>query len=116
MSVFEKIEAQQKGMENNPAWMVGEQLKEICRREPQSAELVAKDLDAITIADVAKRIKAWADEVHKKQPGNCVCVPPNVAEGIIREAYGLPSGQQQPEPAPAPQPAAPMLLDLSDFL
>lgn len=31
MTVFEKIEAQQKGYENTSAWMVGEQLKDIIR-------------------------------------------------------------------------------------
>ena len=34
MTVFEKIEAQQKGKEGTPAWMVGEQLKEICAGDP----------------------------------------------------------------------------------
>ena len=45
MSVFEKIEAQQKGIENTAAWMVGEQLKDICRREPGCAEILEQDLD-----------------------------------------------------------------------
>ena len=30
MTVFEKIEAQQKGLEDTAIWMVGEQLKDIC--------------------------------------------------------------------------------------
>ena len=121
MSVIEAITAQQKGLENTATWMVGEQLKEICSREPESAALVEKDLQAITIADVAKKIKAKADEIHKTAHGNCVCIPPNVAEGIIRKAYGLPDAgtsqpAEKPVPAATPQDPAPLLLDLADFL
>ncbi len=89
MDVFEMIEAQQKGKENTAPWMVGEQLKDICRREPGCAGIVAEDLKNkdMGIDACEKKIKAWADG-HKK--GNCAVVPPNVAEGIIREFYGLP--------------------------
>lgn len=118
MSVFEKIEAQQKGKENTPEWMVGEQLKEICAAEPDCAELVEKDLDAIPLSKAAAKIKAHADELHKKLKGSCVCVPPDAAENIIRECYGLPAKQKQ---VPAAQ-AAELpkqddgLLDLDAFL
>lgn len=90
MSVFEIIEAQQKGIENSPAWMVGEQLKEICAADPHCAELVEKDLEdpAMNLASAERQIKAWADK--QKRHGNCVCVPPNKAEEIIRKFYGLP--------------------------
>ena len=90
MNVFEKIEAQQKGKENTAPWMVGEQLKDICRREPRAAELVDKDLDVkeMSIAECEKKIKAWAD-AHKK--GSCAVVPPNVADEIIRKFYGIPA-------------------------
>lgn len=89
MSVFEKIEAQQKGKENTVPWMVGEQLKDICRREPLAAELVEKDLDVkeMSLVECEKKIKAYADS-HKK--GSCAVVPPNVAEKIIRKFYGIP--------------------------
>ena len=41
----EAIEKQQATVKPRSAqWMVGEQLKDICRREPASAELVAQDL------------------------------------------------------------------------
>ena len=122
MNVIEAITAQQKGLEGTPTWMVGEQLKDICRREPESAALVEKDLQAITIADVAGKIKAKADEIHKTVHGNCICIPPNVAEGIIRKAYGLPDATEQPQqeapaaPIEPPKQAAPVLLDLADFL
>ena len=39
------LEAQQaKVKPHSPQWMVGEQLKDICRMEPKSAELIAQDL------------------------------------------------------------------------
>ena len=93
MTVFEKIEAQQKGKENTDIWMVGEQLKDICRTDPACATIVAEDLEnkAMSIELAARKIKEYADGQKRKQKGNCVCVPPNVAEGIIREFYGLPA-------------------------
>lgn len=111
MTVFEKIEAQQKGKEDTAAWMVGEQLKDICAADPHCAELVSNDLDdkSMSIQAAEKKIKAYADG-HKK--GNFSCVPPNVAEKIIREFYGLPGTApakplklvEQTEPtAPAPK-------------
>lgn len=111
MTVFEKIEAQQKGKENTAAWMVGEQLKDICRRDPHCAELVLQDLEntSMSIDAAEKKIKAYADK--QKRTGNCVCVPPDVAEKIIREFYGLPEAGEAPEPmAPALQSIS--LIDL----
>ncbi len=89
MNVFEMIEAQQKGKENTAVWMVGEQLKDICRADPACESIIAEDLQNpdMSLEKCEKKIKAWADK--QKRTGNCVCVPPNVAEGIIREFYGL---------------------------
>lgn len=96
MTVFEKIEEQQKGCENSPAWMVGQQLKEICYADQHCAEIVSQDLENkdMSLAKAAQKIKEHADEMHKKNKGNYVCIPPNVAEGIIREFYGLPTAEQ----------------------
>lgn len=123
MTIFEKIEAQQKGCENTLAWMVGEQLKDICAADPACAELVSQDLENkdMSLEKAAAKIKAYADELHKKQKGNCVCVPPNEAERIIREFYGLPAASAprlsivKPEPAPVAE-AVDDGLDLFDFL
>lgn len=42
---IQAIEAQQaKVKPRSPQWMVGEQLKDICRREPRSAELIGEPL------------------------------------------------------------------------
>ena len=123
MTVFEKIEAQQKGKENTSAWMVGEQLKDICAADPHCAELVAQDLENkdMSLEKAAGKIKAYADELHKKQKGSCVCVPPNEAEKILREFYGLPAASAprlsiiKPEPAPVAE-VVDDGLDLFDFL
>lgn len=93
--VKELIEVQQKGKENTAPWMVGEQLKEIAEREPISAGILLNDLqvETMSIVEAEKQIKAYADK-HKK--GNCFCVTPIVAEGILREFYGLPKRDEKP--------------------
>lgn len=86
---FNIITEQQKShKEYTPQWMVGEQLKDICTREPDKAELIAQDLTVpeMSLVHAEKKIKAWADK-HKS--GGGACVPPNIAEGILREFYGL---------------------------
>ena len=100
MNVFDMITAQQKGKENTAAWMVGEQLKEICRSDHRCAEIVAQDLtkESMSIEKAEKQIKAWADK--QKRTGNCVCVPPNKAEEIIRNFYGLPVADQKNQDRP----------------
>ncbi len=107
------IEEQQKGKENTPAWMIGEQLKEICRKEPESARLVEQDLmGALTLAGCANKLKAKADELHRAQKGDCVCIPPQVAEGVIREYFGL-AAQSRSDKAPEPEAD---MIDLAAFL
>lgn len=86
---LELLKEQQKGMDQyTPAFMVGEQLKEIARREPESAELLAEDLavKGKSIKDAEKLISAEAAK-HKK--GNSACVAPWTAEDILRKFYGL---------------------------
>lgn len=118
MTVFEKIEAQQKGHEHTDQWMVGEQLKEICEAEPHCQEIVAADLENkdMSLEAAARKIKAWADEQHKKVKGNCVCVPPDVAETILRGFYGLPEkGQKSQAPENGQTPENTPVLDLASF-
>ena len=95
MSAVEKIERQQaKEKGRTAAWMVGEQLKDMARREPESAELLDKDLDIpeMSIQQAEKKIKAYAD-AHKT--GSFACVTPAEAERILREFYGL-TGNDNP--------------------
>lgn len=90
MGAIEKIRAQQAQMQEwSAAWVVGEQLAEICAAEPESERLVDADLAAagMGLADCEKKIKAWADG-HRT--GGFAYVSPQKAEEIIREFYGLP--------------------------
>ena len=106
-----KLQAQQlKVKERSAQWMVGEQLKDICRREPFSAELIAQDLEneSMSIVEAEKRIKAFAD---KHKTGNFACVTPVEAENILREFYGLPKPGEQEE-----KPGGAVVIDLMDFL
>ena len=114
MSAIKKIEAQQVGLENTPAWMVGEQLKDILRREPWNEELLAQDLDVkeMSLQKAAAQIKAYADKQPRK--GSCVCVPPNVAEKILREFYGL--SEVAPNETTKSTAGSGKILDFSAFL
>lgn len=106
-----KIEAQQARVKpRSPQWMVGEQLKDICRHEPKSAELIAQDLGnaSMSITEAEKKIKAFAD---KNKTGQFSCVTPVESDRILREFYGL----SKPDEVKS-QPAAQKLVDLEDFL
>lgn len=77
--------------ENTPEFMVGEQLKDICGTSESLAAIIAEDFKAgHGLKEAAAQIKNYADEQQRKKKGNCVCVPPMVAEKIIREFFGLP--------------------------
>lgn len=108
--VIEAITAQQP-KEENAIWMVGEQLKDMVRREPQLAEIVLRDLEVpeMSLEHCEKKIKAWADQ-HKV--GKFACVTPIRAEKIIREFYGLP--EWGTEPAERPDTGG-KFIDLTDF-
>ena len=82
MAAIAAIESQQP-QKHNTVWMAGEQLKEIARSEPGSAELLAKDLagKGMTIADAEKKI---AELARKNRDGNCGCVSSEEAEDVLR--------------------------------
>lgn len=106
------IEAQQASVkERSPQWTVGEQLKDICRMEPRSAELIAQDLQVKEMGIVAaeKKLKAFAD-AHKT--GNFSCVMPMEADRILREFYGLSAAGA---PVPIPEQTGDKVLRLEDF-
>ena len=98
---------------NSAPWAVALQLMDICRAEPESAELILQDLanEAMSIVEAEKKIKAYAD-AHKT--GSVAVVPPVEADKILREFYGLPvAGAEQPRREPE---KAGGFLDLMDFL
>ena len=113
MNVYEKIEAQTKGKDFTDVWMVGRQLADIIRGKQELEEIVAQDLEvtAMSLAACAKEIKAWADEKQKELKTKCVCVPPEIADGIIRKFYGLPDAV-----APAMTEPVEDDFDFADFL
>ena len=110
----ELIEAQRKGKEDTPVWMVGEQLLDIAAGEPDSLELLKQDLTVpeMSLENAEKQIKAWADK-HKK--GNCCCVSPKVADGILREFYGLKSLDEKKSEAKEAEKQN-TLIDIDSFL
>lgn len=107
------IEEQQKGHENEPLYMVGEQLKDIAERESASAEILEKDLSVggMGLADAAAALKDYADKNHGK--AKCFCITPIVAEGILRKFYGLPEASIKEEQIPEPESTR---IDLASFL
>lgn len=111
--LIDKISSQQ-GEENTAVYMVGEQLKDICRNSPKAAELVLKDLDVeeMSITNCEKEIHKYADELRKTTKGNCVCVSPAQAEKIIREFYGIPEDDGKENKVSD----FGSIIDLSDFL
>ena len=97
----------------SPQWMAAEQLMDICRMEPESAELIAQDLDnGLNITEAEKKIKAFADG-HKT--GNFSCVTPVEADSILREFYGLPQTREERPSVVIPSPRA-IALDARSFL
>lgn len=116
MSAVEKIERQQaKEKGRTAAWMVGEQLKDMARREPESAELLDKDLDIpeMSIQQAEKKIKAYAD-AHKT--GSFACVTPVEAERILREFYGLTARAEQSSAPTGDNGGDAGIIDLGAFL
>ena len=112
---IQRIEEQQaKLKEGSAAWCVGEQLKEICRREEKSAELIAQDLTnaEMSLEKAERKIKAWAD---KHRTGNFAFVSAAAAEEILRKFYGLGAAAEEVKTAAEP-PAAASFVDLADFL
>lgn len=112
------IEAQQeKEKGHTPAWMAGEQLKDICRREPRSAELIHTDLTAggFTLGAAAAKIKALADERHKKEKGSCIVITPEEAEGVLRKYFGLTEAGAAQETAEPVREAKNTQISLEDY-
>ena len=88
---IEAIEKQQGKLKKfSMAHTVGEQLKDILRDQPTAAGIVLQDLAnaGMGIVDCEKKIAAYARE-HRE--GNGGCCPPQEADRIIREFYGIPA-------------------------
>ena len=113
---IEAITGQQAKLKARSApWMVGEQLKDMIRREPGIARLIAQDLTVggMSLTAAEAQIKAFAD---KHRTGNFACVTPQEAETIIREYFGL---TEIPKPAEfvvqSRETTGKKVIDLADF-
>lgn len=92
-SAIAKLREQQAKIDEwSPVYMVAEQLIDICRNEPESAEIIAQDLDneKMSIVEAEKKIKALADAHKPKGESGGVGVSPLAAEKALRDFYGLP--------------------------
>ena len=107
------IESQQAGKENTAVLMVGEQLKDIGAESDANAEILLQDLKLpeMNIEKAEAQIKAYADK--NKGKANCFCVSPKVADGILREFYGI---CEQAKVEKATQQSGDEFLSLDDFL
>lgn len=120
--MYEKVEQliraqQEKLKEGEPAWCVGEQLLDMARGVPGAAELLAQDLTVkeMSIVEAEKKLKAFADERHRKIGGSCVGILPREAEKILREFYGI-HGEAVPAPVVEVRAAVDPMMDAPDAL
>lgn len=122
MTVYEMIEAQQKGHEGTTVFTVGEHLKMICRADPACAQIVAEDLQqkGMGIADCEKKIAAMADEIEKKAKNKGKSLRVGVdffaAEDAIRKFYGLPERVPAEQAVPTGEQVAAAILDLDALM
>lgn len=108
------IENQQKGKEYTDVYMVGEQLKDICRENERICEIVLTDMNEaqMSLEKCAAEIKKEADRLHEEKKGSCICIPPDVAEEIIRKFYGIPKEENAEEDVRK----ASNIINLEDFI
>lgn len=101
---FELIAQQQGTDKKNKIYWVGEQLKDIVRATPGAAELVTADIEngGMTLTACEAKIAAYA-----RQNGGCC--PPQAADEIMREYFGLGKTEEA-----APQTSG--TLSLADYL
>lgn len=113
MNVIDMIESQQKGHENSPRYMIGEQLKEIAMSEPVNAELIEKDLllTEMSLEAAEKMLQNYADK--NRNGATVFCITPLVADRLLREFYGL-NKMSIPEKAKAEESDG--YIDLAEFL
>lgn len=104
--IINKIEIQQRGKENTPAFMIGEQLKDIIRENPDAAEIIGADLDIseMNLDAAAAVFKQYSDK-HRAGK-SCFCITPDIADKLLHDFYKIP---EKSEPASD-------FIDLASFL
>lgn len=119
MTVYKRIEDLQG--EFNPdscAYEIGEQLKDICRRDPACEKILLEDLQnpAMGLVAADKMLYDWG---KKQSQGKGGCgISGRKAEELLREFYGLPAAGVAAAPAAKAAPVldGPFSLNLDDFL
>ena len=123
MTEFQKraiaeIEKQQKGMEKYSCpYVVGEQLKEICMREPASAELLANDLQVkeMDLNHAERKIYEYGKSLMKGKTGG-VAISPVWAEKVLRDFYKLPDAETAGQAVAVEEPKSKgKIVALDDF-
>lgn len=113
-----EIEKQQTGMEKYSCpYVVGEQLKEICMREPKSAELLANDLQVkeMDLYHAERKIDEYGKSLMKGKTGG-VAISPVWAEKVLRDFYKLPEAGTAGQAVAAEEPKSKgKIIDLDDF-
>lgn len=116
MNVYEKIgELQAKLDPDSCAYEIGEQLKDICRRDPACVEILLEDLQNpdMGLAAADEMLYDWGKKQAKGKGG--YGISGRQAEKLLREFYGLPEAGAAAPAAETPR-AESMVLDLSSFL
>lgn len=120
MTAYEKIgELQSKLAPDSCAYEIGEQLKDICRRDPACEQILLEDLQnpdmGLSAAD--KMLYDWGENQAKGKGG--FGISGRKAEELLREFYGLPAaGEAVAVPAVTAVPVldGPFSLNLDEFL
>lgn len=99
MNVIDKINAQQNGKLLTDAWMVGELLKDMVRKDPYFEKTVDQVLDmpSGSLENAAGLLKDFEDA--RRRRGDTSCVPLVVQEKILWDFYSNPLSRLQ-NPAP----------------
>lgn len=120
MEIFERItELQREFNPDSIPYMIGEQLKDICRDEPACGAILLEDLQNpdMGLAAADKKLYEYGKSLCKGRSG--VGISPKAAEKVLREFYGLPEAGEAPKAQPmkaAPVLGGPFSLNLDDFL
>lgn len=117
MNVYEKIgELQAKLDPDSCAYEIGEQLKDICRRDPACEQILLEDLQNpdMGLAAADKMLYNWGKQ-QVKGKGGCG-ISGRKAEELLRAFYCLPeAGTETPALAADKPRANSLVVDLSDL-
>ena len=90
---------------------VGTVLLKLCEGDHAAAQLVEQDLENPDMS-LHKCLETMRQIAKKKQKAGCYYMPPEEAEKIIREFYGIPAAPQ----AAAMVPEDSGILDITDLM